>query len=209
MAIIPPSARGHRVRLAYRAAAIAAAIALVAAVPTIAAEPEPAGGPHCAVELTQPAGGGPAMIKSEQCFATFAEALVLATAGRAKVAPDVVPADLTADIVGVPQAVTGDAVLLSRWTLGYDFKAPNYGPESRTYFVDGANPPCSNGVRWEIDNLDLGWSNSISSAQGWSGCNHFMHYDLPNQQGAVWPCVPNCPTMGAMDNRTTSLLWFQ
>jgi hypothetical protein len=56
--------------------------------------------------------------------------------------------------------------------------------------------------------VDLGWGNSISSAQGFSGCNHFQHFDLPNQQGPNIMCPPNCWTMPGMDNRTESLLWF-
>jgi hypothetical protein len=69
-------------------------------------------------------------------------------------------------------------------------------------------PPCANGVKWHLDNLDLGWGNSISSAQGWSGCNHFQHFDLPNQQGPNIMCPPNCWSMPGMDNKTESLLWF-
>ncbi len=177
----------------------------------MAAAPTPASGPHCAVELTQPAGGGPATIASETCFSTFAEALSFATGGRVKVGPDVDPAELTPEIIGTPQAASaGEAAVLARWTLGWDWKGLNYTGESRNYYVDGANPPCANGVVWTLGGiLDAGWNNVIRSAQGWSGCNHFMHYDLANQQGAVWPCVPNCPTMGAMDKRTTSLKWFQ
>jgi hypothetical protein len=161
--------------------------------------------------LTQPAGGGPATIASETCFSTFAEALAFATAGRAKVGPDFNPAELTAEIVGVPQtAGAGDVVALARWTLGYDFEGPNYTRASRHYYVDGANPPCANGVVWTLGGvLDAGWNNIISSAQSYSGCNHFVHYDLANQQGANIVCLPNCQFMGGMDNRTTSLKWFQ
>jgi hypothetical protein len=208
MAIIHPSRGGHREALGIRAAAIAATLALVAAVPAMAAAPKLAGGPYCAVGLAQPAGGGPAIIKSEQCFGTFAEAMAVSTGGRAVLGPDFAPADLTADLVGVPAAASEDVVALSRWTLGNDFKDPHYLGQMRTYFVDGVNPPCANGVKWHIDNLDMGWGNSISSAQGFSGCNHFQHFDLPNRQGQQIMCPPNCWSMPGMDNKTESLLWF-
>ena len=205
-------APGYRDRLRLRIAVLAAAVVLVGTAATAtAAGPTPASGPHCAVELTQPAGGGPATIASETCFSTFAEALAFSTGGRVKVAPDVDPASLTGEIIGIPGADDpGEAAVLARWTLGWDWKGLNYTGESRTYWVEGANPPCANGVVWILGGvLDAGWNNVIRSAQGWSGCNHFMHYDLANQQGAVWACVPNCPNMGAMDKRTTSLKWFQ
>jgi hypothetical protein len=212
MAVTHPNPHGHRARLCLRIATLAAAFALVAPAATATAtDPTPATGRHCAVELTQPAGGGPATIASETCFSTFAEALAFSTGGRVKVAPDIDPASLTSEIMDVPGTDgPGEAAVLARWSLGWDWKGLNYSGESRNYYVDGANPPCANGVVWLLGGvLDAGWNNVIRSAQGWSGCNHFMHYDLANQQGAVWACVPNCPNMGAMDRRTTSLKWFQ
>ena len=203
--------RGHRARPSFRVAATAVAVALLTLTgPTMAAAPTPQSDRHCAVGLTQPAGGGLATIVSETCFATFAEAISFATAGRAKVGPDFQPASLTADIVGVPRvAQAGEVAVVSRWTLGNDYKGLQLTGESRTYFVDGINPPCANGVVWEIDSLDAGWSNVIRSAQGWSGCNHFAHYDLANQQGAFVVCLPTCLGMGALDRKATSLRWWQ
>jgi hypothetical protein len=103
MAVTHPNPHGHRARLCLRIATLAAAVALVAPAATATAtDPTPATGRHCAVELTQPAGGGPATIASETCFSTFAEALAFSTGGRVKVAPDIDPASLTSEIMDVP-----------------------------------------------------------------------------------------------------------
>jgi len=47
-------------------------------------------------------------------------------------------------------------------------------------------------VIWFIHQLDAGWDNVISSAEAFSGCNHFEHWTLPNEQGAVKVCMPTC-----------------
>ena len=189
-------------RLAAIASAVLLTIAIAAPVAAAPGLPVPAaGGDYCVTHLTEPGPDGQSRADTT-CYASYADSLVAATSGRLRVSPDFRPEDLTQDLL---DDVTPMGVL-TNWVIGQDWEHENRGGAVRTYTVSTSNAPCT-GRTWEIDQLDLGWDQIISSGEGFSGCDRFDHWEDPDQEGAVRTCSTYCATMGVMNDQTSSLRW--
>lgn len=197
--------RPHR-RSSGIGAVAAIALAAFAVLPATAADSAPAPSPdgnYCATRIHAADANGKSATTT-QCFATYSDSLFVATGGRLRVSLNFKPSSLNQALL---DAASGPQVMAaSNWVIGQDWKGANRTSTMRTYYVTTDGPPCTNTV-WEIDQLEWGWDNAISSGEGFSGCDRFEHWELANQQGASKTCTTYCATMGVMDNATTSLRW--
>jgi hypothetical protein len=190
---------------ATRAAAAAALLVAVAVGPASAAPRTPTADPagaYCSTKLEQTAAGDTRIVQTE-CFDTYADALAVATGGRLHVGREFRSSALTQRVL---DGAASPATLLTDWVIGQDWEHNDRGGRVRTYWVSTSNAPCTGRI-WEIDQLDLGWDTIISSAQGFSGCDRFEHWEDPDQQGAVRTCSTYCSSMGVLNDQTSSLRW--
>ena len=158
-------------------------------------------GGHCVAHLEYVTPGGPeASVTKEKCFTSFAEAVRFAT-GRTDIPDGVKPTDLTEEMIRPP----ADRGVEATYLLGIDFDASGYSGESKLW---QASASCV-GHNWQVYTLvGTGWNDRISSAQGWSECDIFKHWENPGYDGAVRTCSPDCSYIGdAMNDRTSSLQW--
>lgn len=144
-------------------------------------------GDHCVAHLEYVAPDGPeASITKETCFTSFAEAVRFAT-GRTDIPDGVQPADLTEEMVS-PSAGRG---VETTYLLGIDHESSPYSGDSKLW---QASASCV-GHNWQVSTLvGTGWNERISSAQGWSDCDIFRHWENPGYDGASAPAVLTAPT---------------
>lgn len=93
--------------------------------------------------------------------------------------------------------------------IGIDYNDSYYGTNGGTYsyYVNNADG-CTTGYGYGMDTMPGGWNNIVSSADPYTGCNTWWHYDYsyhPSSSPKI-DCSP-CGWMGAMDNATSSEEW--
>jgi hypothetical protein len=179
-------------------------IIAAAAAPTAAAghaQPSNAtsDGRHCTIRIEHvSADSAETRIVARTCFGTYAESLRYAT--RSRVA---IPDNITPDQVTDAMVATGISDVV---VIGTDYDAANYG--SGTFTVNWeTSGTCTSTRSWIVSDVGPTYNNHISSAKGYGGCHKFHHWELTGFGGAVLICQPNCPTMGVMNNQTSSLSW--
>jgi hypothetical protein len=109
--------------------------------------------------------------------------------------------DLTEEMV----SPSGGRGVEATYLLGIDYESSPYSGDSKLW---QASASCV-GHNWQMSTLvGTGWNERISSAQGWSSCDIFRHWENPGYDGAVRTRTPNCSYIGdAMNDRTSSLQW--
>jgi hypothetical protein len=180
--------------LAIGAAATAALGAQAAGVETNAAGVK---NTHCVTQLEPVAEGQKASASTDGgCFATFAEAVSVATGGAVSLPANASPGSITdADVV--PSAVT---------LIGIDYDGRNYRGASRLWYANNAFG-CFGG-RAYVANMPGSFNNRLSSTRGFSGCGRNTSYDGYFQAGDWVRCFSSCTYVGGfMDNRTSSKRW--
>lgn len=137
-----------------------------------------------------------------RCFATFSEALDYGTGGRVRLAPDAQTVD--ASTLEKGGAVSTNFVAASSPLLGIEYLSSGYGGSSLAMYGSSGSG-CYGGVSYGFSSLGAGWNNTISSAASYSGCTG-RHYDNTGYSGSLVDCT--CSSMGAMDNRASSILFL-
>ncbi|MBC7227447.1 MAG: hypothetical protein H5T61_09450 [Thermoflexales bacterium] len=155
-------------------------------------------GNHCVVNIEplQP-GERFSRIRPVGCFASFSEAIAVATDGALQLPPDWNPAD------GLPE---GPAPAQGNVVVGIDYEGANFTGSTLVWETDHT-PGCSDGTSFVAPSMPAGWNDRVSSARSYSGCNHYYHYEHTNFGGAVLDCGGSCSNMGVMDNQTSSERW--
>ncbi len=95
------------------------------------------------------------------------------------------------------------SMALSSVLVGIEYSSSGYGGSSLALYGSSGSG-CYGGVTYGFSSLPGGWNNVISSAQGFNGCDG-RHYDATGYGGSFVDCT--CSSMGAMDNRTSSILF--
>lgn len=158
---------------------------------------------HCAIAV--PADGSGAV--SVRCFTTFSESIAYATKGRVRL-----PAG--ARTVTTQQLVAADAVstkdeVVGGPLLGIDYDGTSHTGATNSYYA-GSGTGCNSGASYDVDSIGS-FDNKPSSARTYSNC-YGRHYANTNQGGDYLNCRgsgdDNCPTLGSLNNRTSSLRFF-
>lgn len=176
-------------------------LAAVTLTPAAAVGPTPVrGGQHCVERLEHiDQSTSAARIASEVCYASFRDAIFVATEGRTVIPEGVGPAELT-------QAMLPPAGVTTTVVIGVDYDNWHYDDSAGTKIWE-ASSGCSASLAWFVDDVGSTWANRISSAKAYNNCNRYEHYELKNRQGSLIPCTPNCYEMGIMNDKTNSLWW--
>lgn len=162
-------------------------------------------GAHCVVALEAvPAGATADSGSASQptCFQSFADAIEYATAGRV-VLPESATTVSEKQLQAAGAVSTRDSQV-ARPLLGIEYQHTDYGGESLVlYGASGSG--CYAGVWYGFPDLgDLGFNNRISSARMYSNCLG-KHHDGTHYTGTYRYCDSSCPSLGAMNDRTSSI----
>lgn len=166
-------------------------VALLARVPAVAGASGD-GDLHCLVEVEGQESSGELIVSEPVCFASFEEAMTVASNG----------------LINIEQAPKGEELfsdpvagsLLSSFTLGTHFDGLNGSGSS----ISVVGSSCTGGY-W---NTGASWANRISSS--WNGCYRLRHHDGPNKTGTYADTVGsgthNLPSY--MNNKTESVSYW-
>jgi len=157
-------------------------------------------GQHCVanVDPVQP-GAKASVVKEGDCFATFAEALAVATDDAVRVDPKMQPHELTKEMLPAP----GKA---GRAVIAVDFSDANYTGSVHIWssFQGGCTPKRS----FLINRMPRGWNDQVSSVWGAGNCNSqvlFEHIDFnEHKKGRVAQCRPDCKGLRVMNDKASS-----
>lgn len=199
----------HHFRARLVAWCMVAAILHLTTVATVAAGPKDQrfDRPNCVVFIDPVAGGETASrVHSGRCFSTFAQAMAYASGGRLQLAPNASRdqyslSELSATTAGVT-------------IIGRDYEDPNYscnifGPcldwtVSNDFGCTGGR----NYVAASMPTVDgFNWNDQLSSTKAFAGCSRNQNFEHANYGGALRNCLPNCATMGVMNDATSSKQW--
>lgn len=129
------------------------------------------------------------------CFATDAEAAAFVAHGGA--------AGVTATSRLAPASST--LVAASSVTLGVDYDY-TYRGGAATYFYGTGASGCDGSYTFGFPTMTSGWNDRVSSAVAYAGCRS-QHYANTYYGGSSVTCATYCPTMGALDNQTSSVVF--
>ena len=142
-------------------------------------------------------------IVEKQCFESFAESIYAATNGRVELDPSIEPDKITDSMLNGNEkndSASQDIV------IGIDWDNSNYTGSTYTWVVSGTG--CNDTTYYEVPSMPAGWNDRVSSAIAYSGCK-FYHFRDTNYGGASVVCNDYCPTMGTLDNATSSERWVK
>lgn len=136
-----------------------------------------------------------------QCFSTFSASIAAATNGHTHLPASVKPQNLTQAMLNAYSArntpQTSYVLSVEYWDWHYQGSA---------WAISGSWP-CSQVGGYGMSYVGNTWNDQISSAAGYSDCNHVLHWENSNYWGANLDCTPNCYTMGVMNDATSSIQW--
>jgi hypothetical protein len=144
---------------------------------------------HCVHDLSD---------RTQQCFATFTEAIAAATDGAITDAP-AQPAQAVADPAFAQRL---DAVASSA-VLGISWANINYSGSSVTWT---ASFGCDDSVDvdWQVSNVGSTWNDRISSAQSFSHCQS-KYWENAGFTGQSTAWFTSASTFGTMNDKATSI----
>jgi hypothetical protein len=144
----------------------------------------------------------PSEIIKTACFDTFAEALFEATNHQINLDPSSNPGDITDEMINSLEYIDlPDAQVV----IGIDWDYTNYGGNSNIWVTSDTG--CSPSLQYQVPSMPVGWNDQVSSSKAYSNCS-FYHYRDTNYGGPYLKCDPYCPTMGSLDNATSSEKWL-
>ena len=112
-------------------------------------------------------------------------------------------------IDNAPNVVCRDSTTLVAATttiVGIDYSGSLYAGTTLNWTTTNSQG-CTGGASYGSPGMPSGWNDVVSSAKGYQGCNNNPHWESTNYGGASITCMPNCSTMGAIDNKTSSVKW--
>jgi hypothetical protein len=158
--------------------------------------------PYCVVFIEPLAlGQAASTVRDLRCFRSYAEGVTYATGGRLRLAANASPKQLTEAQLN---AATGSSL------IGRDYEDPNYdcnifGP-CLDWWVDN-DFGCTGGRNYVATSMPSGWNDQVSSTKAFTGCSRNQNFENTNYGGALLTCLPNCATMGVMNDATSSKQW--
>ncbi|MEQ4206384.1 hypothetical protein ABN028_07965 [Actinopolymorpha sp. B17G11] len=168
--------------------------------------PADAAGDHCVVALdatpVDDTTAAPESASAPTCFDTFAAAIDFATGGR--VALDADATSVSEKQLMSAGAVSSEVSQVARPLLGVEYQNGSYGGSSLVLY-GSSGTGCYSGDWYGFPSMaDLGFNNRISSAKMYSNCLG-KHHDGSSYTGSYTYCDANCPSLGSMNDRTSSI----
>ena len=162
-----------------------------------AAAPPPAARPHCALA----AGAGQPL----RCFATFREAVALATGGRVTTAP-ASPAAAAQD-PAFTAAIEAPATTYASYLLGYEYSDLNWTGGSLALYGSG-RCDASSDADFRFPSMPSGWNDRISSFRSYNNCAQQLFRGTNFSGGALTYIVTNMSYVGSAANDQASSVTF-
>lgn len=148
---------------------------------------------HCVVHLDADGHGRAAPM---QCYGDQASALAAATGQEARSVNLPGAGDVDAFVTA------SNATAAASTVISIEYDGQNYSGSSLTYSV--SNPDgCLDGSNYADPDL-YAWDDRIESVRAYQGCT-VRHYEHFNYAGSQYSCSSSCGSLGAMNNRTSSL----
>jgi hypothetical protein len=168
---------------------------------------------HCVIKLAplRP-GQHTSDILGSSCYRTFAEAIAAATGGRVHLASTIRPQDLTQAMLNTSLNATSQSQPASNISNTQYILSDEYWDwhDTGATWTPSGSAPCSSSIGYSLSYVGDTWNDQISSATGYSGCNHVKHWDNRGFKGSNIMCTNSpstCWTMGAMNDHTSSIEW--
>jgi len=165
------------------------------ALPPAAAAPDgpSSGARHCVHNLSD---------GTEQCFATFTEAIAVATGGAVTDAP-ADSAKAAGDPAFAQRMDASSNVVAASAVLGISYIDAGYSGASRVW---QASYGCDSSldVDWQISNVGSTWNDKISSARSYSSCQS-KYWEHAGFVGASTSWFIDSSYFGSMNDRATSI----
>ncbi|HLJ35122.1 MAG TPA: hypothetical protein VKU38_15825 [Ktedonobacteraceae bacterium] len=158
---------------------------------------------HCVMGLAPMRPGQKASaILSYNCYATFSNAIAVASGGRTHLPANATPRDLTRAMLLHVASTPG-----SRNIFGVEFVDANFGGASLTYFTNAG--PCSSSMTYGVDSMPPGWNDVISSLYSdLYGCVWTRLWTDNDQSGASQCYSGDTSYVGnVMNDQTSSIYW--
>lgn len=163
-------------------------------------------GKHCVAHLEpiNPDSDASSTVTELGCFSTFEEAISVATDGAVKLSSDVLPSELTEEML----RARGMGTASSSVVIGVDYDDVGFNSWLGTYTWT-ADQGCTPTLGFAVPSMPSGWDDRVSSARSYSNCYKYYHYEDTNYAGTSITCDMGntCETMGYMNNRTSSERW--
>ncbi|WP_394835528.1 hypothetical protein LVJ94_01195 [Pendulispora rubella] len=143
----------------------------------------------------------PAAAPAPKCFHTYAEATSFATKGRVHL-----PKDATFEEVDeAVERSARSAAPLAEVVIAREYEHAGFRYPS---LAVTASSGCNTGNKY-YSSMPQGWNDTISSAliYGGTGCFHGYHYEHGNFGGASLDVGAGVDNMGALNDKTSSILW--
>jgi hypothetical protein len=191
---------------------------LITFVSTATAAPPPAGvNKHCVIKL-DPAGSGasPSAAAQElECYPTFPDAIFAATQGWVhlprgeafRTQLDILDHELAARETELKEA-SSVVVAVDYEHIDYNDK---YQGASLTWTFSAPCDPYTYHQSPTMPSIYVlqnpHWDNRVSSTRGYAKCQRNTLFEHPDYGGTYLTCTPDCTSVGAMNEKTSSRRW--
>lgn len=152
------------------------------------------------------AGETASKVHSGRCFATFAQSMAYATNGRIQLASDASRKEYSLEQLS--------AVAAGSTIIGRDYEDPSYSCNTFGPCLDwvvGNDFGCTGGRNYVASTMPtvdgFNWNDQLSSTKAYAGCSRNQNFEHSSYGGALRNCLPNCSTMGVMNDATSSKQW--
>lgn len=103
-------------------------------------------------------------------------------------------------------ATAATNVAASSTLIGRDYGHIDFGGDSLSHYGGSGN--CDSSTSYSAASMASGWNDRVRSAEGYGGCNNFVHYENSNFGGASLNCSARCSSMGVLAAQTSSEFWY-
>jgi len=160
---------------------------------------------HCVATLEPVRQGATrSKVAGFECYPSFSEAIFAATEGAVWLAPDEERSTGLERLEQELQRMDKSLATKATFVIAIDFQNSNFQGASLTWTGTGA---CSASLSFSASSMPSGWNDVVSSTRGFSNCNHNKIFENNNFGGAQQTCTPNCSSLGAMNDKTSSRKW--
>lgn len=158
---------------------------------------------HCVMGLAPMRPGQKASdVLSYNCYATFSDAIAVASGGRIHLPATATPRDLTRAML-----LHATSTPNNRNIFGVEFVDAGYGGASLSYITYAG--PCSSSTTYGVNSMPSGWNDVISSLYSdLYGCVWTRLWSNNNQSGASQCYSGDTSYVGnVMNDQTSSIYW--
>lgn len=179
-------------------------LGLLAFAATAVAAPYSQANKHCVMKV-QPAGavGSELSANVPECFPTFRDAIFFATK-RVILLPKEPFRDQLDTLEREQRARRDQLAEAATYVIAIDYENTGYGGSS---LIWQQSSPCTPSIGYSASSMPSGWNDRLSSTRGYSDCTKNVLYEHQSWGGTKRTCLPDCSSVGTMNDKTSSRQW--